>query len=251
MISVLMLTRNSERHLARALESCRGFAEVVMLDNGSFDRTFEIAARYPNVRIERYQGEEWPGLGRLLQKAANLARHDWLLCVDSDEEVTPELAAAIMAEALDPACVYALRRVNLLAGRPVRHSGWSDDRIVRLFHRATAGYSDDRGHPRVIAPDARTVLLAGSLRHYSYDNVDDFMHKAIWFSDRFVEQYRGRRSASVPKAVARSIAIFMKLYILKGGVLDGYAGFLIATSNAYGTLYKYLKLREANRRKPP
>jgi glycosyltransferase involved in cell wall biosynthesis len=245
-----MITRDSERHLAQALDSCRPYAEVVMLDNGSVDRTFEIAARYPYVRVERYQGAEWPGIGPLLRMAADLAHHDWLLCLDSDEEITPELAAAIAAEKLDPACVYVFRRVNLLNGQAVRHSGWSDDRIVRLFHRSAGGYTDARVHPCIAAPGARQILLAGTLRHYSYDNVDDFMRKAIWFADRFTEQYRGKKTASVPKAVAHSMAAFFKLYLLRGGILDGYAGFLIAISNAYATLYKYLKLREANRRKP-
>jgi glycosyltransferase involved in cell wall biosynthesis len=221
-----------------------------MLDNGSTDATFDIAARFPNVRVERHQGEEWPGIGRLLQMAAERARHDWLLWLDSDEVITPELAAAIAAQTLDPACVYVFRRVNLFAGQEVRYSGWANDRTARLFHRATGRFSDDRVHQRVIAPNARQVPLAGTLRHYSYDTVDDFMRKAIWFSDRFAEQYRGRKSASAPKALARGIAIFFKLYFLKGGFLDGYPGFLIAISNAYGTLYKYLKLREANRRQP-
>jgi len=76
------------------------------------------------------------------------------------------------------------------------------------------------------------------------------MRKAIWFSDRFAEQYRGKKSASAPKALIHGLATFIRLYILKGGFLDGYAGFLIAISNAYGTLYKHLKLREANRRRP-
>jgi len=250
MISVVMPTRDSERRLAQVLESCRPFAEVVMLDNGSTDATFDIAARFPNVRVERYQGAEWPGIGRLLQMAADIARNDWLLWLDSDEEITPELAAAIAAEKLDPACIYVFQRINLLAGQEVRHSGWSNDWIPRLFHRSAGRFSEDRAHPRVIAPDARTVALAGTLRHYTFDSVDDFMRKAIWFSDRFAEQYRGKKRASAPKALARSIATFFKLYILKGGILDGYAGFLIAISNAYGTLYKYLKLREANRRKP-
>jgi len=250
MISVIMPTRDSERRLAQALESCRSFAEVVMLDNGSTDTTFDIAASFPNVRIERYQGAEWPGLGRLLQMAADLARHDWLLWLDSDEEISAELAAAIAAERLDPSRIYLFRRVNLLAGREVRHSGWSDDRIARLFHRSAGRFSADRAHPHVVAPRAREVVLAGTLRHYTVDGVDDFMRKAIWFSDRFAEQYRGKKSASAPKALIHGLATFFRLYILKGGILDGYAGFLIAVSNAYGTLYKYLKLREANRRQP-
>ncbi|MFZ5789138.1 MAG: glycosyltransferase family 2 protein [Pseudomonadota bacterium] len=246
MISVIMLTRNSERHLAQALDSCRPFDQVVMLDNGSTDGTFAIAARYPNVQVERHNGE-WPGLGCLLNTAAAFARHDWLLWLDSDEEITPEMAAAIRAQPLDPACVYSFRRVNCFAGRPVHHGGWSNDRIVRLFHRGHGRFSEDRAHPRVIAPGTREVARPEILLHYSYDTVDDFMRKAIWFSDRFVEQHRGRRRATVPQAVLHGAAAFLKTYVLRAGFLDGYVGLLIAVSNAYGTLYKYLKLREANR----
>lgn len=249
MISVIMLTRNSERHLAQALDSCRPFDQVVMLDNGSSDGTFAIAARYPNLQVERHRGE-WPGLGRLLAAAAKHARHDWLLWLDSDEVITPDMVAAIQMLPLDPARVYSFRRVNCFAGRPVRHGGWSNDRVVRLFHRDYGRFSEDRAHPRVIAPGAREVARPETLLHYSVDTVDDFMRKAIWFSDRFAEQYRGRRRVTAAGAVLHGAAAFLRTYVLKAGFLDGHVGLLIAASDAYGTLYKYLKLHEANRSQP-
>ena len=123
-ISVTMPVKNAEKYLAQSLAALSDFAEVIVLDNGSSDATMQIAAGFANVRLHQ---SPFIGFGPLKNLAASLAEHDWILNIDSDEIVPPELAAEIAALALDENTVYALPRLNHYCGRPIRSCGWSPD----------------------------------------------------------------------------------------------------------------------------
>lgn len=244
-VSVVMISNNAERRLAQALSSCVDFDEVVLIDLGSTDKSRAIAGRFANVRwIER----GFAGVGRHFQEATALARNSWILWLDSDEEILPEMRRALADLKPERGRVYSFRRLNLFAGQPVRVCGWDDDRVLRLFHREDTGFSDDRAHVYIRPDKVSEVATAFAFNHYSYDTVDDFMRKARWFSDQFAAQYAGRRRASAWTAALHGLVAFLKFYLLKGGWRGGHIGFLISVGHGYGTLFKYLKLREANRR---
>jgi glycosyltransferase involved in cell wall biosynthesis len=245
-LSVTILTKNSERHIGEVLESLKDFKEIVVLDSGSADNTLAIAGAFGNVRIFK---TEFLGFGPLHNMASGLCTNDWILSLDSDEVVSKDLAAEIFATGLDERCVYSFNFLNYFDGKLIKCCGWYPERHVRIYNRKATRFSNAMVHEEIEQKGMTEVKLKGHVRHYSYDSVDDFLSKMQGYSSLFASNYAGRRKASPMTAAVHALFTFMKCYFLKRGVFYGYEGFLISVSNAAGTLYKYLKLYEANRKK--
>ncbi len=245
-ISVTILTKDAERLLAECLQALTGFPEVILLDNGSTDATLAVAAAFANVRCFQ---EPFTGFGPLHNRAVELAEHDWILSLDSDEILTPELYAEIMFQNLDPDCVYSFPMENYFNGKRITCCGWHPDRHVRLFHRGRTRFTDAAVHEGVITDGLREIRLKHPVRHYSYSCVADFLAKMQRYTDQFALQNAGRKSSSPAKAVLHGFFAFFKSYILKRGIFHGYEGLLISAYNAHTAFYKYLKLHEANQRR--
>ena len=186
-ITCAMLAKNAERRLKDVLDALAPFDEVLLLDNGSTDRTAEIAAQYPNVSICRHT--TFDGFGNMKNHAATLARNDWIFSIDSDEIPTPELIAAIRTADLgQPENIYRISRLNHYRGRPVSGCGWSPDIIPRLYNRTFTRFSDRAVHEAVIIPpSARTATLSGSLKHYSFDSAEGLIAKMQQYSTLFAK----------------------------------------------------------------
>jgi len=242
-ISVTILTKNAQRLLAECLRVLAGFPEIIVLDNGSTDATLNIARGFANVRLF---SEPFRGFGPLHNRAAELAENDWILSIDSDEIVTPELNAEIAALPLDPNCVYSLARENYFNGKHITCCGWSPDRRVRLFHRSRTRFTNDAVHESVITTGLRHVPLQSPLLHYSHAGVDDFLVKMQRYAHCFATQHAGRKKSGPMTAVLHGLAAFAKSYLVQRGLLQGYEGLLISAHNGHTAFYKYLKLHEAN-----
>ncbi|MBA3957477.1 MAG: glycosyltransferase family 2 protein [Parachlamydiaceae bacterium] len=245
MISVTILTRNSAKYLHEVLTSTQHFDEVVLYDSGSNDATFEIAKQFPNVVV--YKGE-FIGFGPTHNVASNLAKHDWILSIDSDEVVTPKMAQEIKALQLDAQCVYSFPRDNYYNGTHIRWCGWCPDRQYRLYNRTKTRFTDAQVHEAVIIKNMQHLPLNGAIIHYSYASLSDFLGKMQTYSELFAKQNQGKKKSSPTKAVLHGWFAFFKSYILKKGILGGYEGFVISAYNGHTAFYKYLKLYEANQR---
>lgn len=236
-ISVVLMVRDAAATLAAALDSVREFGEVLVYDNGSSDGTLEIAGRYPNVRIER---GEFSGFGRTRNRAAALAAHDWIFSLDADEVVSAALAASIAGLALGaPQTVYAVERQNFLLGRRVRYGGWGSQWLVRLYNRTTHRFSDAAVHEKVtLQPGERPVRLTGALRHTAMRDAGDFLVKM----HRYTMLKAAESDRSYPPAliVAKTLWAFLRSYLWRLGMLDGWRGLLVAVSEANGVFYKYM-----------
>lgn len=243
-ISVTILTKNSQKYLEEVLSALQMFDEVVICDTGSSDKTLEIARTFANVVIHE---RPFMGFGPTHNTASSLAKNDWILSVDSDEIVTPELASEIQKQALLKGCVYSFPRHNEYRGKWIRWCGWHPDRQIRLYHRQDTRFTESLVHEAVDAQHLKEIALRSPLRHYSYDTISDFLTKMHSYSSLFAEQYRGKKSSSLGKAIAHGFFAFFKSYILKRGFLGGGVGFEISIYNANTAFYKYLKLAEANR----
>ena len=246
-ITCAMLAKNAERRLKDVLDALAPFDEVLLLDNGSTDRTAEIAAQYPNVSICRHTA--FDGFGNMKNRAATLARNDWIFSIDSDEIPTPELIAAIRTADLgQPENIYRISRLNHYRGRPVSGCGWSPDIIPRLYNRTFPRFSDRAVHEAVIIPpNARTATLSGSLKHYSFDSAEGLIAKMQQYSTLFAEQYAHQKRSSAPSALLHGIGSFIKSYLFKRGWQHGADGLTISLSQGAGAYYKYAKLNERNR----
>lgn len=244
-ISVTILTKNSQAYLREVLEALIAFDEVLICDTGSHDSTMEIAGQYPNVTL--YE-RPFTGFGPTHNTASNLARNNWILSVDSDEIVTPELAKEINDLYLKKGCVYSFPRHNEYRGKWIKWCGWHPDRVVRLYNRLDTSYNDAQVHESIIAENVQIIPLESALRHYSYAKVADFLAKMQSYSDLFAAQYQGKKSSSLGKAISHGLFAFFKSYILKKGFMGGREGFEISFYNANTAFYKYLKLAEANQK---
>ena len=242
MISICILTKNSGETLRAALDSARGFSEIILLDTGSTDETLSIGREYPNVKIAQ---TTFKGFGPLRNEAAELAQNDWILALDSDEILSPPLQREIQTLSLDPSFAYSFPRANFYGGKRIRGCGWSPDRVARLYHRGRIRYSDAAVHESL--ETTRLIHLKGHLLHTPYRKTADFLAKMEHYSTLFAEQNRGKRKSSFGKAMAHALFAFFRSYLLKRGLFDGKEGFIISLYNANTAFYKYLKLAEANR----
>lgn len=232
--------------MEECLQSLASFDEVLLLDTGSTDRTMEIARRFQNVRIEQ---REFIGFGPTKNLAAQLASHDWILSVDSDEVVTPELSSEIQSLSLDDSKVYRFSRHSYYRGRLIKGCGWYPDKILRLYNKQQTGLNDNQVHESVMVKEGMSIAdLKGILKHYPYDSAGSLVNKLQFYSTLFAEQNQGKLKSSPCKAVTRGFGAFFKGYVIRRGILDGYAGFHISFCQGLATYLKYLKLYEANQK---
>lgn len=243
MISVTILTKNSQKFLSEVLSSLQEFDEVVIYDNGSTDATLEIARKFSNVTIHI---GPFTGFGSTHNQATSLAKNDWILSVDSDEIVTKEMVDEIKSIKLDSSCVYSFSRKNYFNGKFIKWCGWYPDRQWRLYNRKQTLFSDAQVHEGIIITNMKAVQLKSSIIHYSYSSISEFLSKMQLYTDLFAIENKGKMKSSIFKAITHGIYNFFKTYILKRGFLGGYEGLVISLYVGHTAYYKYLKLYEAN-----
>ena len=245
-ISVAMIVKNEAQDLAQCLETVQGWTdEIVILDSGSTDDTKRIALNYG---AKFYENADWLGFGKQRQLAQQYVTSDYVLWLDADERVTPELRESIkQAVRLDsPHTVYELPRVSEVFGREIRHSGWYPDYVVRLYRTDYANYNDSLVHEKVEFPtNARIEKLKGDLQHFTYKSIHHYLVKSANYAKAWADQRQAKgKKATLWQGVSHAIGCFVKMYLLKAGFLDGKQGFLLAVLSAHSTLVKYADLWE-------
>ncbi|QDQ26768.1 glycosyltransferase family 2 protein [Chitinimonas arctica] len=242
-ISLVLITRNAAHQLAACLESARELVdEIVVLDSGSSDDTQAIAARF-NARVAQ-QG--FLGFGPQKRMAVGMARNDWVLCLDADERLTPELIAGIRAALRQPtANAFRCARRNRFFGRYLRHGEAYPDWCLRLFDRRHAGWSEDAVHEKVIVSHGEVATLAGDLLHDSAEDLTAYLSKQNRYTDMQVEKLFSEGKRTHPfKLVSSPLARFLRFYFIRGGWLDGAAGFAHIAIGSFFAFIKYAKLME-------
>jgi hypothetical protein len=244
-LSVIIITKNESLNIRECLETVKWADEIIVVDSGSTDATVEICRTFtPHV----YQ-HDWPGFGLQKNRALSYASMEWVLSLDADERVTPELRTAIeVAMREGQAQGYEVPRLSSFCGRFMRHSGWYPDYVLRLFKRGSARFSDNLVHEKLLI-ESKTEKLSGLLLHYAFENLEEVLHKTNQYSSAGAQmQYQRGRQSSLSGAVLRGLWSFMRTYLLRAGFLDGREGFMLAVSNAEGTYYRYLKLMLLNKK---
>lgn len=236
-LSVTVITKNESHRIERCLRSVDFADECIVLDSGSTDDTVDIARRL-GARVE--VSPDWPGFGPQKNRALALATGDWVFSIDADEEVTPALRAAILAAVRRPdgADAYWVTRSSSFCGRPIRHGDWRNDRVLRLFRRARARFTDDQVHERVDCPPPHGQL-DGLLLHDSVDSMQDAVEKTERYARLGAEKLRARGRGGLTAALVHGGWTFLRGYLLRLGFLDGRAGLSIAALNARGTFLRY------------
>ncbi len=239
-LSVIVIAKNEADVIRRCLDSVAWADERILLDSGSTDGTPDLA-RGCGARVETTT--DWPGFGPQKNRALALVTGDWVLSLDADEWVTPELRAEIerAVQTTAPAA-WRMPRSSSYCGRFMRHSGWWPDYVVRLFRRGAARFSDDLVHERLVVEGA-TGTLGAPLMHEAIRDLADARAKMESYSTVSAEMLhqRGVRASHVT-AVLHGAWTFVRTYVLRAGFLDGREGLLLAVTNAGGTYYRYVKL---------
>jgi glycosyltransferase involved in cell wall biosynthesis len=245
MLSVIIITKNEASHIGRCLESVSWADEIIVLDSGSQDDTVSICHQYTDKVYET----DWPGFGVQKQRALDKATGDWVLSIDADEMVTPELRMEI-EQALQQKDFqgYEIPRLSSYCGRQMRHGGWWPDHVLRLFRRDCGRFTDSAVHERIIV-QGQTGQLTTPLLHDAFVGLDEVLHKVNCYSSLGAEMlYQKGTQSSISKAILKAFWTFMRTYFLKLAIMDGRQGLMLSISNAEGTYYKYVKLLELQSR---
>ncbi|MFC1672356.1 glycosyltransferase family 2 protein [Planctomycetota bacterium] len=244
-VTCCVITYNEEDNLGDCLESVSWADEIVVVDSHSTDGTVAIAREYTDRVIDH----DFEGHVQQKNYAIDQAKNEWVLCVDADERVTPELKQEILDAMDNPGetAGYSMPRLSYYLGRFVRRGGWYPDRKLRLFRRDRGRWGGRNPHDRVEV-DGPVKPFQGDLHHYSYKNIADHLDTINSFTRIAAEAMAGEgRHARLVDLIFRAPVKFLKMYVLKGGFLEGRVGLVMAVMSSYYVFLKYAKLWEIGR----
>jgi glycosyltransferase involved in cell wall biosynthesis len=243
-ISAVLITYNTGEQLSACLRSLAFVDEIVVVDSGSDDATRDVARGFGARVVE----EAWRGFGPQKRYAVSLAKHDWVLCIDADEEVSVDLASAIGdAIAGDHGHAgYRMARSNRFMGRYLRHGEGFPDLSLRLFDRRRAQWSDDAVHEKVVVASGSVGRLPADavLMHHSAESLASYLDKQNRYTSLQADAlYRAGERANVWRLLLSPALRFVKFYVIRLGFLDGLAGLVHIAIGCFNSFAKYAKLR--------
>jgi glycosyltransferase involved in cell wall biosynthesis len=244
--SVIIAAKDEAAEIAECVASVDWAEEVIVVENDSSDDTVSVAREAGAIVFSH----PFTTIGRQRNAAIARARHEWILVIDADERGTPalreEIARVVMGAPHNDA--YRVRRRNFFLGREIRHGGWERDRPIRLF-RSRMRYDERPVHEHVVA-DGPVGDLRSPMLHYPYASLGEYFAKLDRYSRWWAEQSfaRGRRVGAWTLAV-RPPMRFFTMYFLRGGILDGAVGVIVAALAAMSVAAKYARLWELQNRR--
>jgi glycosyltransferase involved in cell wall biosynthesis len=244
-ISATVITKNEGSNIERCLAALDFVDEIVVVDAESTDRTVELARKY----TERVYINPWPGHIQQKNHAIELAQGEWILSIDADEVITPDLRQEILAvknnrdQAIDG--YYIPRRSNFI-GRWITHCGWSPDYHLRLFLKSKGRFGGMNPHDIVVLKGAAEYFRQPML-HYTYPSLEIYLSRLNSYTTIAAKELKSRgKSFKLRHIILSPLATFIKMYVIKAGFRDGWEGFMLCVLSSYYVLVKYLKLWELN-----
>lgn len=247
-LTVITLTLNEERNIAACLASVRWADELLVVDSGSTDRTVEIARGF----TQNVLTIPWNGYGAAKNTAAARAKGEWILLLDADERLTPELAQEIreiLQQGASPFDGYYIARRAYFLGRWIQHSGWYPSPVLRLYRNGKGSFTEDRVHEK-LQISGNVSRTQHDILHYTDPDLEHYLGKFNRYTSLASGdlEERGRR-AGLPDLLIRPTFMFFKMYLLRLGFLDGIEGFILAILSSTYVFTKYAKLWERQRGK--
>lgn len=242
-LSVAMITMNEEKNLERTLKSVVSFAdEIVIVDSGSTDRTEEIAKRYG----AKFYVESWKGYGLQRNSAIDKAQGEWILNIDADEEISPELQKKILEikSSEEDRAVFEINFTSVCFDKKIKHGGWSNSYHIRLFKKSAGRFNENTVHESFETTE-KIHTLKEEIYHHSYSSLGDYFTKFNRYTtEGAIEYYKRGKRCNIFQLAINPIFKFIRMYLIRLGFLDGKEGFLLACTSAMYTMVKYYKLHE-------
>lgn len=245
-ISACIITLNEESRIRDCLESVKWVDEIIVVDSFSTDKTVDICREYSNKVYQRV----WPGNIDQKNYTISLAKCDWILSLDADERLSPELIGEIREAVCNPgnAIGYFFPRRSFYLGRWICHGDWYPDYQLRLFKKGCGQWQGTNPHGRVVV-SGQTKYLKHDIYHFNYKNFSHQLRTMDNYSNIFADVMIERSEGfSLFQLIFRPLYKFIKVYFIKMGFLDGIPGFILAVSNAFYIFVKYVKLWEKTHR---
>ncbi len=240
-LTVTIITKNEEKNIERCLKSVRWADEIVVLDSNSTDRTVEICRTF----TDQVFCVDWHGYGKQKNLCADRASHDWVLNIDSDEEISSEGAEEIRTIlGGEPAhSVYHFPRKNFFAQRWVRYGGWYPDKISRLYDKKRVSFLESLVHEKLV-PDENVGAMVQPILHYSFTGMEDYIERQNRYSTLYArEKMSNGFKVTWSHLILRPPASFFRNYFVFQGFKDGFLGFFLAIAFAFYTFLKYAKIK--------
>lgn len=240
MISVIILTRNEERNIEDCIKSVPFADEVLVVDDGSTDKTKEIATSLGARVVEHAMAGDW---GQQQTFGIQTAQYEWILFLDADERISPELGESIMAKVkAGTKKSYWMQRANVFHHNHATHGVLRPDWVLRLMPKE-GSYVEGYVHPKIITP-YEEERISGKMYHYTYDNWQQYFNKFNNYTTLAAEKAKdqGKKCSFVKDIMFRPLWAFIKVYILNKGFLDGKMGFILSVNHYFYTMTKYVKL---------
>lgn len=244
-ISLVVITLNEEKKLEACLRSAKNLvSEMIVVDAQSQDSTVEIARKYKARVFKR----KWTNFSDQKNFANSKARFPWILSLDADERISPELnreIQAIIQQKKEPECsAFSMPRLTYYLGRWIRHSGWYPDRKIRLFKKNKVFWEGEYVHEKLVV-DGEIRKFKAPIYHFTYENIQEHMERINIFSELGAQKlYARQKKTGWYHLTLVPFFRFFKSYFLKAGFLDGFPGLVISVLHSYAVFARYAKLRE-------
>jgi glycosyltransferase involved in cell wall biosynthesis len=241
-ISVVIITLNEDQKIGRCLDSVQGLAdEVIVLDSYSTDNTRQVCLE----KGAKFYQHAFEGYIEQKNRVLSMASNDLVLSLDADEVLSDTLRKSIL-DVRDNALAtgYTMNRLNNYCGKWIHHCGWYPDRKLRLVDKRYAKWEGLNPHDKLVLQKGKIMHLRGDLLHYSYDSIKGHMDQVNHFTDISArEMFAGGKRAPLWRLIFNPLFLFLKVFFLKLGFLDGYFGLVICVISTHATFLKYAKLR--------
>ena len=248
MFSIVIITKNEQSIIEKTLLSIQGLSnDIIIVDSGSTDNTIKICEQY-NVTIIK---TSWEGYGENKNKGIKAAKNDWILSIDADESVDATLKDSLMKlDFTSENIVYKINRRNFFLHKEIRYGSWGKDAPLRIFNRKTTLWNNANVHEGLLLPkEIKLLSIKGYLNHQTVSSIYEYIIKHMNYAKlNAIKYHNSGKKVGVVKLFLSPVFNFMLNFFFRLGFLDGWEGFLICKTNAVYTFYKYVFLRELNKK---
>lgn len=243
-LSVLIITLNEELHIQSLLEDLDFADEIIVVDSFSNDKTVSIIEGFQNVKLIQNKFVNYTSQRNF---ALDQAKYSWILFLDADERLTPDLKSEILSKINDsnPASAYLIYRIFMFKNVKLNFSGWQTDKIFRLFNKSKCRYAEERFVHEKLNVDGTIAVLKHKLIHYSYADYADYKLKMKNYGIlKAQEKQKKGQKSSFLLMVFHPLYSFLYRFLIRLGFLDGIKGIIICYLNAYSIFIRYKELRK-------